>query len=251
MPSYSNKSNKIYFNIYNTQKNAGNLLLIHDNGQSSKIFDSELKFYSGYFNVMTVDLSGHGKSNPSSDKKNNFWISNAIAISELCEKNKFKKFSAIGIGGGGLVALNIALINPDIIKNIFAESIPSLESDLNYLNYILQYRDDIKNSDGKNIFHSLNGAKWGKILDEDSAMLQTFTETGGSYLIGNPAQINSRVLLAGSSGYDLIPHIEDRLRMISGLFKKSQVHIFSAAKYPLIINKNHEYRTITLNYLFD
>ena len=251
MPTYSNKNNKIYYNIYKSQKNAGNLLLIHDNGQSSKIFDSELKFYTSYFNIMTVDLSGHGKSLTSLDKKNNFWISNAIAISELCEKTKFKKFSVIGIGGGGLVALNIALINPDIVKNIFAESIPGLEPDLNYINSILQYRDDIKDSDKKNLFHTLNGTKWEKILDEDSAMLQTFTETGSSYLIGNPDQINSRVLLAGSSGYDLIQDIEDKLRVMSGLFKKSQVHIFSAAKYPLIINKNHEYRTVTLNYLFD
>jgi hypothetical protein len=82
-------------------------------------------------------------------------------------------------------------------------------------------------------------------------MLQTFTENGGSYLVGNPGQINSHVLLAGSRGYDLIPDIEDRLREMSGLFKKSQVHIFGSAKYPLIINKNHEYRTVTLNYLFD
>ncbi|MCL2154410.1 MAG: hypothetical protein FWH53_01960 [Leptospirales bacterium] len=251
MSTYSNKNDKIYYNIYKSQKSTGNLLLIHDNGQSSKIFDSEIKFYSSYFNTMTVDLSGHGKSNPSSDKKNNFWVSNAIAISELCEKVKFKRFSVIGIGGGGLVGLNIALINPNIIKNIFAESIPGLEPDLNYMNSILQFRDNIKDSDKKNFFSSLNGSKWEKILDEDSAMQQTFTENGANYLIGDSKQINSHVLLAGSSGYDLIPDIEDRLYKVSDLLKKTQVHIFSPAKYPLIINKNHEYRTVTLNYLFD
>jgi pimeloyl-ACP methyl ester carboxylesterase len=251
MSTYSNKNNKIYYNTYKSQGNAGNLLLIHDNGQSSKIFDSEIKFYSSYFTVITVDLSGHGKSQVSSDKKNNFWVSNAIAISELCEKIKFKKFSIIGIGGGGLVGLNIALINQDLVKNIFAESIPGLEPDFNYTNRIIQYRDNIKESDKKNFFYSLNGSKWEKILDEDSSMQQTFTENGGSYLIGDPKQINSHVLLAGSFGYDLVPDIEDRLNNISSSFKKTQVHMFSAAKYPLIINKNHEYRTVTLNYLFD
>jgi pimeloyl-ACP methyl ester carboxylesterase len=251
MATYSNKNHKIHYDIYKSQKAAGNILLIHDNGQSSKIFDSEIKFYTGYVNTMTVELSGHGKSNPSTDKKNNFWISNATAISELCEKIKFKRFSVIGIGGGGLVGLNIALINPNIVKNIFTESIPGLEADLNYLSNILQFRENIKSSDKKNFFSSLNGSKWEKILDEDSAMLQTFTENGSSYLIGDSKQINSHILLAGSSDYDLIPNIEDRLYGISGSFKKAQVHIFSAAKYPLIINKNHEYRTIALNYLFD
>jgi pimeloyl-ACP methyl ester carboxylesterase len=251
MSTYSNKTDKIHYSTYKSQKNAGNLLLIHDNGQSSKIFDSEIKFYSSYFNVMTVDLSGHGKSQSTEDKKNNFWISNAIAISELCEKNKFNRFSVIGIGGGGLVGLNIALINPNIIKNIFAESLPGLDPDFGYMNNILQYRENIKNSNIKNFFSSLNGSKWEKILDNDSDMLKTFTKNGGSYLIGDSKQINSHILLAGSSGYDLIPDIEDRLREMSSSFKKTQVHIFSSAKYPLIVNKNHEYRTLTLNYLFD
>jgi len=251
MPTYTNKTDKIYYNIYKSPKNAGNLLLIHDNGQSSKIFDSEIKFYNSYFNTMTVDLSGHGKSKISSDKKNNFWVSNAIAISELCEKVNFKRFSVIGIGGGGLVGLNIALINQATVKNIFADSIPGFKPDLNYMNCILQYRSNIKNSDKENFFYALNGSKWEKILEEDSAMLQTFTENGDSYLIGDSKQISSSILLAGSSGYDLIPDIEERLSNVLDSLKKAQVHIFSAAKYPLIKNKNHEYRTLTLNYLFD
>jgi pimeloyl-ACP methyl ester carboxylesterase len=251
MSSYKNKHNKLYYNIYNSKNNSNNLLLIHDNGQSSKIFDTEIKFYSSYFNTMTVDLSGHGKSPAGTDPMNNFWVSNAIAISELCEKEKFKKVSIIGLGGGALVALNMALVNPALVKNIFAESLPGVEPDLNYLNCTVEYRQKIKNSGTKTLFQNINGSRWEKILDEDSAMQEDFMEDGGRYLYGDAALITCPVLLAGSSGYDLLPDMEDRLKDAVASFKKAQVHLFSSANYPLIISKNHEYRTVTLNYLMD
>lgn len=251
MSSYRNKYNKIYFNIFNSKNNYNNLLLIHDNGQSSKIFDSEIKFYSSYFNTMTVDLSGHGKSSVSSDTQNNFWISNAIAISELCEKEKFKKVSIIGLGGGALVALNMALVNPPLVKNILAESIPGVEPDLEYLNNTLRFRERAKKSELKSFFQNMNGSRWEKILDEDNSMLEDLVEDGGVFLHGEPGLINCPILLAGSSGYDLIPDMEERLKGMVAFFKKAQVHLFSSANYPIILSKNHEYRTVALNYLMD
>jgi len=251
MSSYKNKNNKIYYNIYNSRSTINNLLLIHDNGQSSKIFDPEIKFYSSYFNTVTVDLSGHGKSPASNDTHNNFWLSNAIAISELCEKEKLKKISIIGIGGGALVAVNMAIVNPALVKNIIAESLPGIEPDMDYVNSIIQYRDRAKSSAAKSFFQNLNGSRWEKVLDEDTAMHEEFMENGGRYLYGDAGVINCPVLLAGSSGYDLLPDMEERLKDAMSSFKKSQVHLFSSANYPLIVSKNHEYRTVTLNYLMD
>ena len=251
MSSYKNKNNKIYYNIYNSKGNINNLLLIHDNGQSSKIFDSEIKFYSSYFNTMTVDLSGHGKSPSSNDPDHSFWISNAIAISELCEKEKFKKTSIIALGEGSLVALNMALVNPSLVKSILAESLPGIEPDQEYLNTILNYREHAKKSEAKSFFQSMNGSRWEKVLDEDSIMHEDFMENGSGYLYGDPGLISCPVLFAGSSGYDLIPDMEDRLKNAMSSVKKAQVHLFSSAKYPLIVSKNHEYRTVALNYIMD
>jgi len=201
---------------------------------------------------MTVDLSGHGKSPTGRDTENNFWVSNAIAISELCEKEKFKKISIIGIGGGALVALNMALVNPALVKNIIAESLPGIEPDMDYLNSILNYREHIKRTESKTqFFQSMNGSKWKKILDDDTAMQEDFFENGGRYLNGDAGLINCPILLAGSSGYDLFPDMENRLKEVVTLLRRSQIHIFSAASYPLIITKNHEYRTVALNYLMD
>ncbi len=251
MPSYKNKNNKLYYNIYISKSNINNILLIHDNGQSSKIFDTEIKFYSSYFNTLTVDLSGHGKSPSSNDSENNFWVSNAKAICELCEKEKLKKVSIIGIGGGALVALNMAILNPGLVKNIIAESLPGVEPDMDYLNRLISHRDHAGRNELKSFFQTMNGSRWEKVLDEDTTMQEDFFENGGGYLCGDPGSINCPILLAGSSGYDVLPDMETRLKDAMALLKRSQVHLFSAAAYPLIITKNHEYRTVALNYLMD
>jgi pimeloyl-ACP methyl ester carboxylesterase len=251
MSSYKNKNTKIYYEIYSQGNHSGTLILIHDNGQSSRIFDSEIKFYSSYFRTITVDLSGHGKSPATKDSENNFWVNNAIAISEMCMKNKINKVSVIGLGGGGLVAMNMSLLFPDLVKGIMAESFPGIEPDMNYVNSIVHYRDRAKTSDAGSIFQSMNGSGWKKILDADTAMLESFIEDGGSYFHDDPGKINCPVLLAGSAVYDLVPDMETRLKDSVSSFRRAQVHLFSSGKYPLIITKNHEFRTVSLNYLMD
>jgi len=99
MLPFKSKENRLSYNHIAAENSFNNLLLIHDNGQSSKVFDSELRFYSSYFNTVTVDLTGHGKSPKGNDIYNNFWVMNAAAAIAVCEKLKMKKVSVIGTGG--------------------------------------------------------------------------------------------------------------------------------------------------------
>ena len=251
MSSYKNRHHKLYYNIYNSRNNINNLLLIHDNGQSSKIFDSEIKFYSSYFNTITVDLAGHGKSAESTDSENNFWVSNAIAISEICAKEKFTKVSIIGMGMGAVIGINMAMHAPTMVKSILAESMPGIEPDHGYIQSLLRYRESLTDSDNKSLFQSWNGSKWEKVLDSSISIIEDLADNGSLFLNGDPSTVNCPILFAGSSGYDLLPDMEERLKENMGLFRRSQVHLFSNAKYPLIISKNDEYRTVALNYLMD
>lgn len=251
MSSYKNKNTKIYYEIYNPGNFSGTLLLLHDNGQSSRIFDTEIKFYSSYFRTVTADLSGHGKSPASKDTENNFWVSNAIALSEMFMKNKLNKVSVIGLGGGSLVAMNMALLYPELVKSIIAESFPGIEPDMNFLHSVTMYRERAKASDSGAMFQAVNGSGWKKILDADTEMLESFIESGEPYFSGDPSRINCPVLLTGSATFDLLPDMETRLKDSASAFKKAQVHLFSNGRYPLIVSKNHEFRTVSLNYLMD
>ena len=171
-----NKKVKINYSIHDRTSGSEHLILIHDNGQSSKLFDSELRFYSSYFRTVAVDLTGHGKSGEVEDYESNFWADNAEKIIELCGKLKITRTVIIGTGGGAIVALNIALIKNQMIKKVIADSFTGLQAGEDYMNSLINYREMIKNSDEKKKYQIMNGAKWEKILDSDTAMQKDFIE---------------------------------------------------------------------------
>jgi pimeloyl-ACP methyl ester carboxylesterase len=251
MLPFKSKENRLNYNHIAAENSQNNLLLIHDNGQSSKIFDSELRFYSSYFNTVTIDLTGHGKSPKGNDIYNNFWVMNAAAAIAVCEKLKMKKVSVIGIGGGGVVALNMALLNPGFVKGILADSLPGTDPDENYISSLIEYREKVYGNEMKQKFQNINGSKWEKILTEDTEMQIDFAERGGKFYHGEISTIPCPVLLTGCPGYDLLPDIEERIRHAADNLKKPQIHFFSSGKYPLFLNRNDEFRTVSLNFLMD
>ena len=255
MSSYKNRYHKISYNVINStaasNNNSNTLLLIHDNGQSSKIFDSELKYFSGYFRTITVDLAGHGKSPDGTGASDNFWLDHAVTLCELLEKLKVRKTSIIGIGGGGLVALNMAMVKPGSVQSILAESIPGYIPDQEYLNSLVRYREKIKNSELRSRYQALNGSRWERILDEDTSMQKRFLDSGHGYLMNDLSTLNCPVLLAGCEPHELVPEMEERIKTIIPMIRKAQVHLFRPASYPLFLSKNDEFRSMSLYFLMD
>lgn len=251
MLSFKSKENRLSYNLTGSGNGFNNLMLIHDNGQSSKIFDSELRFYSSYFNTVTVDLTGHGKSPKGNDTYDNYWVMNAAAAIAVCEKIKMNKVSVIGIGGGGIVALNMALLKPGLVKSVIAESLPGTDPDENYIASLVEYREKIYGNELKQKYQNMNGSKWEKILSEDTEMQIDFAERGGKFYHGELSSINCPVLLTGAAGYDLLPDIEDRIKHTAENLRKPQIHMFSSGKYPVFLSRNDEFRTVSLNYMMD
>lgn len=252
MPSYKNRYHKLSYNIINTTSNNNNtLLLIHDNGQSSKIFDSDIRYFSGYFRTITVDLAGHGKSPEGTGASDNFWIDHAVTLCELLDRNKIRKTAIIGVGGGGLIAFNMTMVNSSCVQSILAESIPGHAPDTEYLDNLVKYRETIKTTEMKNKYRDMNGSRWEKVLDEDTAMQKRFLSSGHGYFLNELSTVNAPVLLAGCEPHEIIPDLEERFKAIVPLLKKSQVHMFRPAKYPLFLSKNDEFRSMSLNFLMD
>jgi pimeloyl-ACP methyl ester carboxylesterase len=241
---------KLHYTLAESEDGFNNLILIHDNGMSSRIFDTEINFYSTYFNTVTFDMTAHGKS-PNVTDFDNYWTMNASAILKICEKLKINKASIIGTGTGSMVAMNMALIKPGFVKSIIAESFPGISPDEAYIEHLISFREKIQHSDLKNKYLMCNGSKWEKILKEDTEMQIDFAERGGSFIHGSLEDINCPILLTGSYGYDLLPDIEQRISKAAESLKKCQIHFFSSGKYPTFLSKNDEFRALSLNYIME
>lgn len=246
MPHIKTDFGKMHFEVTGAD-NAEAIVMIHDNGHSSKFFDQELKFYSSYFKVIIPDLLNHGKSAPY--KGDNFWHDNASAIALICSKLKLKKTSILGVGCGAYVALNSMILDPSIIHKAIIDSFPGESLNHDYMEKIIKQRDNIKDNLLKQKYSGMNGSQWEKILQWNSEMQMSFCNRGLSLFSGNIENIKTPVLMTASASDEIITEAEQHIKDLSAKIKKSYVHIFQNGAHPSFIKKNDEFRSLSLRFL--
>ena len=101
------------------------LLLIHGLGSSSQDWEMQLPEFSSHFQVINIDLRGHGRSEkpPGPYSIPLFAEDTARLISEL----GLESTHILGISLGGMVAFQMALDYPDLVRSlVIVNSVPEL-----------------------------------------------------------------------------------------------------------------------------
>ncbi len=105
---------------YNTYLNEDTdqwITLIHGAGGSSTIWFKQLRSFKSEFNVLVVDLRGHGKSKFSFQRNYNFDLVTQDII-EVLDQLKIEKSHFVGISLGTILIRNIAEQYPDRIQSM-------------------------------------------------------------------------------------------------------------------------------------
>lgn len=94
------------------------IVFIHGAGGSSSIWFKQVKDFSDNFNVLLVDLQGHGKSkNHATDKKYSFELLANDVLHKL-ETEKIPQVHFVGGSMGTIIIQQIALTKPEIVKSM-------------------------------------------------------------------------------------------------------------------------------------
>ena len=96
------------------------VVLVHGAGGSSCVWFKQLKDYTKHFNVLCLDLRGHGKSAnfvTRIKKKYNF-LDVSLDILNLLDHLKIKSAHFIGLSLGTIIIRNIAQISPKRVKSM-------------------------------------------------------------------------------------------------------------------------------------
>ena len=114
---------------YDIDGEGGCLLFIHGWGVDNRIWRQQLKFFSQYYKVMSVDLPGHGKSG---------WekVDLDVMVTDLrsiLEETGFADVTVIGSSLGGLVALKLYAMFPrGVARMIFVGAMPKFSKSEGY-----------------------------------------------------------------------------------------------------------------------
>lgn len=92
------------------------LVFIHGWNLNLRYWDEQVKYFSGRYRILTLDLAGHGNS--SRDRTN--WTAESFArdISSILEKESVSQAVLIGHGMGGNIALEVAALAPESIVEL-------------------------------------------------------------------------------------------------------------------------------------
>jgi pimeloyl-ACP methyl ester carboxylesterase len=102
-------------------------VFIHGAGGSSNIWYKQVKPYSSNFNILLIDLRGHGKSKDLKTSKNYTFEMIAEDVIEVVQFNKIKEANFVGVSLGTIIIYQIFALNPSIVKSmIFSGAITQL-----------------------------------------------------------------------------------------------------------------------------
>jgi len=110
----------LYTKTYEKSPDHEWVVFIHGAGGSSSIWFRQIKAYSEEFNVLLVDLRGHGKSKDMSTLKKYYKEQYSFRtvskdVLEALEKNRISEAHFVGVSLGTIIIRTIAEMNPNIV----------------------------------------------------------------------------------------------------------------------------------------
>ena len=79
------------------------ITFIHGAGGSSSIWFNQVRFFKAYFNILLIDLRGHGKSKASPDGTQYNFDQIIDDVINVLDANKIKKSHFVGISLGSIL----------------------------------------------------------------------------------------------------------------------------------------------------
>ena len=109
------------YSVYRSEENKQWVTFIHGAGGSSSIWFKQIKSFSRFFNLLLIDLRGHGKSkNHLADLSNIAYTFDEIAaeVIEVLDHEKIQRSHFMGISLGTILIRTMAETHPERVKSM-------------------------------------------------------------------------------------------------------------------------------------
>ncbi|MDG1332193.1 MAG: alpha/beta hydrolase [Crocinitomicaceae bacterium] len=108
----------ISYSIYRNEKAKKWVTFVHGAGGSSSIWFRQIRAFKNEFNILLLDLRGHGNSKSSSNEKKYTFEAVTNDILEVLKHLEIKKTHFIGISLGTILIRDLAERNPEMVESM-------------------------------------------------------------------------------------------------------------------------------------
>ena len=257
MPLLNLSEVQIYYEVHGK---GDPLLLIHGLGSSSRDWEMQIGDFSRYYQVISIDLRGHGQSSKTPGPYSIPLFAQDTA--QLIRALDLPSSHVLGISLGGMVAFQLVLDYPDLVRDlVIVNSVPELIAH--------NFQDRISYWQRLLIVRLFGLEKMGQVLaerfftePEQAGIRQIFTQRWGenhkpSYLaslkaafgwsvLGRLGEIQARTLVIGSEG-DYFSNTEKE--EYTRLMPNAELVIVKGARHALPAEKPEEFNQIVEKFL--
>jgi len=110
----------LYHKIYTNEASDEWVVFIHGAGGSSTVWFRQIQSYAKHFNLLLVDLHGHGKSSAGQQSHNFRYSFDNIALDilQVLEHRKIKQAHFVGVSLGTIIVRKLGEIGKEYVKSM-------------------------------------------------------------------------------------------------------------------------------------
>ncbi len=252
MPYYKYQTKNFYYSEIGVGKP---LLFLHGNTASSNMFLNIINQYAKKYKVVLIDFLGHGKSDRLEEFPVDLWYEEAKQVIEFLTQKEYHDVFLIGSSGGALVAINIALERPDLVRKVIADSFEGTIAIDAFTANIVNDRAFSKQNDGARMFYqAMQGDDWEGVVDNDTVAIAEHAKKIKNFFHKPISTLQADVLLTGSKEDEFLSAVDAEFyqKTYSRMIKEighGDFYLFEHGGHPAILSNQTEFAKKALSFL--
>jgi len=245
MPTFIHQHHRLF---YRQQGNGPLLLILPGNTSSSTHHEGELAYFGKRYHAASLDFRGTGRSERLVEWPDNWFELAAHDAAALVAHLGQEKAIVIGTSGGAIVALLMAILHPDSVRAVVADSSVEFYPSGSLSKSVAERSQRTPGQVG--FWQHAHGDDWQQVVDADSDMLLRIERNGGDIYRARLKDIYCPVLLTASLRDDLLPgNIGAQICSMAWQISGSGVYFKDSGYHPLMWSQSDEFRAICTTWL--
>ena len=236
-------------NIYYEESGTGDIpvIFLHGNTASSKMFSEIVSLYEKDFKIFMIDFLGHGNSDRITEIPDNIWYEEALQTVEFLKNIHMEKINIIGTSGGALAAINAALLYPEKINRIIADSFEG-EYALDIIGENIENGREASKTDPDMVgfWERNHGKDWETVVDNDTKAIIKHYQNVRNFFPGKLSELKVPVLLTGSLEDEFSEYVsfETTYGKMLEEISVGRMYLFRRGGHPAFITAGEEFLKI-------
>jgi valacyclovir hydrolase len=243
MPFFTHHGHRLHYREQEDSSAQGHLLLLlPGNTATSAHHAGELAYFGARYHAVSLDFWGTGQSDRLAIWPDDWYQQAAHDAAGLVAHLGKPCTTVIGTSGGASVALWMAVLHPDLVSAVIADSTVAV-----YPPHLLlaTMRDRTRRTaDQVAFWQDAHGPDWEQVIDADTGMLHRLADRGGRMAPEVLDDILCPVLLTATLDDTMLPNVGHQLVDMARLIRNARVYLTKGGDHPLMWSQAGEFRRV-------